>query len=80
MRNRKILIIICLSLLFFIQSINSLGGTAPQQVNITVALDGSGDFIKIQDAINAAPSNNDHPFIIYLKRGFYCTEKLIVPF
>ena len=80
MRNRKILIIICLCLLFFIQSINSLGGTAPQQVNITVALDGSGDFIKIQDAINAAPSNNDHTFIIYLKRGFYCTEKLIVPF
>ena len=80
MRNRKILIIICLCLLFFIQSINSLCGTAPQQVNITVALDGSGDFMKIQDAINAAPSNNDHTFIIYLKRGFYCTEKLIVPF
>lgn len=43
-----------------------------------VALDGSGDFTKIQDAINAVPDNSDTPTIIYIKRGLYNTEKLIV--
>jgi pectin methylesterase-like acyl-CoA thioesterase len=80
MRNGKILIIIGLCLFFFMQRINSLGIAAYREADIIVALDGSGDFRKIQDAINAAPSNNDHFFIIYLKRGVYCTEKLIVPF
>lgn len=47
--------------------------------DITVALDGSGDFIKIQDAINAVPDNSNTPTIIFLRRGLYNTEKLIVP-
>lgn len=47
--------------------------------DIVVALDGSGDFTKIQEAINAVPSNSDRQTIIYIKRGTYNTEKLIVP-
>lgn len=47
--------------------------------DITVAQDGSGDFTKIQDAINAAPSNSDIPVIIFIKRGHYNTEKLLIP-
>jgi pectin methylesterase-like acyl-CoA thioesterase len=46
---------------------------------ITVALDGSGNFTKIQDAINAAPDNSTSATIIFIRRGLYNTEKLIVP-
>jgi pectin methylesterase-like acyl-CoA thioesterase len=47
--------------------------------DIIVALDGTGDFTKIQDAINSVPSNGNHPVVIYIKNGTYNTEKLIVP-
>lgn len=47
--------------------------------DIVVALDGTGDFTKIQDAIDAVPDNSSIPTIIYIKRGLYDTEKLIVP-
>ncbi|WP_159523675.1 pectinesterase family protein [Sunxiuqinia indica] len=47
--------------------------------DIIVAQDGSGDFTKIQDAINAVESNSDRQTIIYIKRGLYSTEKIIVP-
>ncbi|MCB0534526.1 MAG: hypothetical protein H6574_04270 [Lewinellaceae bacterium] len=47
--------------------------------DIIVAADGTGDFTKIQAAIDAAPDNSNDPTIIYLKRGTYDTEKLIVP-
>lgn len=47
--------------------------------DIIVALDGSGDFIKIQDAIDAVPDNSPAPTIIYIRRGLYNTEKLFIP-
>ncbi|MCB0663563.1 MAG: hypothetical protein KDC24_12535, partial [Saprospiraceae bacterium] len=47
--------------------------------DITVALDGSGDFQKIQDAIDAVPDNHPLPTVIFIKRGLYNTEKLLVP-
>ncbi len=47
--------------------------------DITVALDGSGDFTLIQDAIDAVPDNSPTPVIIYIKRGLYNTEKLFIP-
>lgn len=59
-----------------------LTGTAqenPFNADMVVATDGSGDFTSLQDAINAAPSNSDRRVIIYIKRGLYNTEKLIVP-
>lgn len=51
----------------------------PIEADIIVALDGSGDFAKIQEAINAAPSNSDLTTIIYIKRGTYDEEKIIIP-
>ena len=47
--------------------------------DILVALDGSGDFTKIQDAINSVPSNKSDRTVIFLKKGKYDTEKLIIP-
>ncbi|CAG7644431.1 pectate lyase [Paenibacillus allorhizosphaerae] len=49
----------------------------PSQV-IVVAQDGAGDYVKIQDAINAIPSNNKTRIVIYIRNGFY-KEKLVVP-
>ncbi|MBN2520398.1 MAG: hypothetical protein JXB17_07840, partial [Bacteroidales bacterium] len=40
-----------------------------------VAKDGSGNYLTIQEAINAAPSNSTVPFIIFIKNGEY-NEKL----
>ena len=51
----------------------------PLNADIVVALDGSGDFTAIQAAINAVPANDDRNTVIYIKRGVYNTEKLIVP-
>uniref|UniRef100_A0A803MFB5 Pectinesterase n=2 Tax=Chenopodium quinoa TaxID=63459 RepID=A0A803MFB5_CHEQI len=39
--------------------------------NVTVALDGSGNFTRIMDAIEAAPSHSTDRFVIYVKKGVY---------
>ena len=43
-----------------------------------VAADGSGDYTKLQDAINAIPDNNPARKVIFIKKGTY-REKIIVP-
>lgn len=48
------------------------------QYDIVVAPDGTGNFSSIQKAIDAAPSNSSRPTVIYIKRGLYNSEKLIV--
>lgn len=45
---------------------------------ITVALDGSGDFTKIQDAINACPSFPYEKVTVFIKNGIY-NEKVRIP-
>lgn len=45
---------------------------------ITVALDGSGDFTKIQDAINACPSFPYEKITVFIKNGIY-NEKIRIP-
>lgn len=45
--------------------------------DIVVDINGSGDFISLQAAFDATPSGI--PTIIYVKRGLYNQEKLIVP-
>ena len=47
--------------------------------DMVVALDGSGDFSSIQNAIDAVPSSSDRATTIFIKRGLYNTEKLIIP-
>lgn len=44
---------------------------------ITVAKDGSGDFTKVQDAINSIPKENTQPITIFIKSGTY-TELLTI--
>ncbi|MFN2440791.1 MAG: pectinesterase family protein [Chitinophagaceae bacterium] len=46
-----------------------------QKKNITVAMDGSGDYQTLQAAFNAVPLNNKTPVIIFIKKGVY-KEKL----
>ena len=45
--------------------------------DLIVAKDGSGDFITIQDALNAVPNFREKPFIIFIKNGLY-NEKLFI--
>jgi pectinesterase len=49
------------------------------KVDIIVALDGSGQYKSIQEAINAVPDNSTKRTVIFIKNGTYNTEKLIVP-
>ncbi|UII26429.1 pectinesterase family protein [Fulvivirga maritima] len=58
-----------------------VGGKAFAQASnadITVALDGSGDYTSIQAAIEAVPDNSATRTVIYIKNGTYDDEKLIV--
>ena len=66
-------------LAYFLFSTITLFGISADDADIVVALDGSGDFTKIQDAIDAVASNNDRQTVIYIKRGLYNTKKLIIP-
>ncbi|EEF51326.1 enzyme inhibitor, putative [Ricinus communis] len=49
----------------------------PSQV-LNVAVDGSGNFSTITDAINFAPSNSENRIIIYVKQGVY-VENVEIP-
>jgi autotransporter-associated beta strand protein len=64
---------------FFLTVFPAHSNDLPVEADIVVAPDGSGDFTTLQAAINAAPSNSDRRTVIYIKRGLYDTEKLIVP-
>lgn len=46
--------------------------------DMVVAADGSGDYTKVQDAIDAAPDNSSHRTLIFIKPGTY-KEKILVP-
>ena len=50
----------------------------PVNADIVVAANGSGDFTSLQEAINAVPANSERRTVVYIKRGTYNTEKLIV--
>lgn len=66
-----------LSILLF--CCGNLFAANPYNADIVVAQDGSGDFKLLQAAINATPSNSSRRTIIYIKRGVYSTEKVIIP-
>lgn len=62
-------------LLLFTTASVSMG----RKPDIVVAHDGSGDFKSIQAAIDSVRDERDRPTVIYLKKGIYDQEKLIVP-
>jgi pectinesterase len=62
---------------FLVMSITAIN--RPNNTKIVVALDGTGDFVKIQDAIDAVPSNSTIRTVIFIKNGLYNTEKIIIP-
>ncbi|KAK7328640.1 hypothetical protein VNO77_22754 [Canavalia gladiata] len=39
--------------------------------DVIVAIDGTGNYTKIMDAVKAAPNNNMKRFVIYIKKGVY---------
>jgi pectinesterase len=49
-----------------------------QKFDFVVANDGTGDFIKVQDAINAVPDFRKNRTTIFIKKGIY-KEKLTLP-
>lgn len=51
---------------------------ATNPYNAVVAQDGSGDFLSVQEAINAAPDSLTSPYLIFIKKGSY-EENVVVP-
>jgi pectinesterase len=47
---------------------------APPLRTISVALDGTGDFKNVQEAVNAAPDNAATPTLIHIKTGTYAGQ------
>ena len=73
--------------IFLLLLISCLWGCTPQVTaqpganatyHLTVALDGSGDYLTVQAAIDAAPDLDTAEFIIFIKKGVY-QEKVLVP-
>ncbi len=56
----------------------STGGTG--STNVTVASDGSGQYARLQEALDAVPSNNATPYIIHIKPGTYSVETVDAQF
>ena len=55
-----------------------LAQTAPTSRDLTVALDGSGDYKSIQEAINATRDLGPRQVTIHIKKGVY-HEKVVIP-
>ncbi len=52
-------------------------GSISAKPDLVVAADGSGDFTRIQEALDSAPDFNSRPFVIYIKNGVY-NEKIFI--
>lgn len=73
------------TLIFCILSLSKVfGDTIPLQkqlegkINIVVAKDGSGNYTKVQDAINSVPDNSPLRTVVFIKKGTYF-EKVNIP-
>lgn len=72
MKKLDFFVLLIIGLLFF-----NRGAAQSFSPDIVVDINGSGNFTSIQAAIDAAPVGT--PTIIYVKRGLYDKEKLLVP-
>ena len=68
----------CLFLLLWPIALIGQGADSPTQLEFVVAADGSGDFRKVQDAIDAVPPHSTTRAVIFIKSGTY-KEKIRVP-
>jgi pectinesterase len=68
--------IICLTVILIV-SVFTFSALAEDKANIIVAQDGSGQFSKIQDAIDSVPTENKQNVIILIRNGVY-HEKLFI--
>ncbi|XP_051150918.1 putative pectinesterase 11 isoform X2 [Andrographis paniculata] len=76
MANNNTAVVIIIFIAFFV--VDSDSSSSPP-VLVEVDASGNGDYLKIQDAIDAAvPPNNSHHFFILVKPGIY-REKILVP-
>ncbi|XP_004515520.1 pectinesterase-like [Cicer arietinum] len=50
---------------------NAMKNVFKHKPNVTVALDGSGDFKSINEALTRVPEKSKKPFVIYIKEGVY---------
>ncbi|SHG53046.1 pectinesterase [Flavobacterium fluvii] len=66
-------------LYLFISNFFTMATMAQSSKNIVVALDGSGDYMKIQDAVDTVLPGQKHRTVIYIKNGLYNTEKILIP-
>jgi pectin methylesterase-like acyl-CoA thioesterase len=53
-------------------------GPLPYNANVMVAKDRTGNYVTLQEAIDAAPTASKVPYIIYIKNGRY-KEKVTIP-
>jgi pectinesterase len=74
---RTSLIILAIGTLFFSCRGNETEPAIPEW-DFVVAADGSGDFIRIQEAIDAVPHLRANRTVIFIKKGVY-KEKLMLP-
>jgi pectin methylesterase-like acyl-CoA thioesterase len=59
-------------------NVDGVAVAAPTGVNVTVAKDGTGNYTTVQAAIDAAPTAQTAPYVIYIKNGKY-REKITIP-
>jgi pectinesterase len=65
-------------LLLFVPIVNSIAQQQTYPKYLTVALDGSGNYKTIQEAVNAMRDFSQEPVTIFIKKGIY-KEKLVIP-
>ena len=68
----------CVFLITLFMFLASHRSDAAEAILISVDPSGKGDYRKIQDAIDAVPSNNNEVVFILVKPGIY-KEKIVVP-
>src|SRR5215217_881249 len=66
-------------LIAIIGSLTPLSFRANSKDTKIVALDGSGDYKSIQEAVNSVPANQKKQTVIYIKNGLYNSEKILIP-